>query len=1003
MKGQITHRKRPGRSVFTTIFISVLVILFVEIALLMASLNFSRVSEQLDQNAEDILDKQVENRCSYLESFLVGVQDLTDLSEKINAQTQRLVDSGVIDMDELDAGSASSEPLLQAVAPSLVDTLRSKNATGIFVVLSTHDLDSRASGDRLPGIYVRDLDPDAPRSARNEDLMLEFAPAPLVQSMRISTDSFWEPALTYDKDKTAFVYAPFERAWQDGASLSAADYGRWTTESYTVGKDTRRAVAYSEPLILSDGTVYGVIGVELLTDYVQDKIPYSELQNNGRGAYLLAYTEDSLTAKTFTLSGVTASATDSALRAQGTALTYQRSGMGGRITVDGQSYYGCAMPLTLYSRNAPFSGEHWMLLGMAAEQELYGFSRDVQHMLVLTVLLTLGVGFACSLIVSRRLARPITQLSEEVAAVQDKNSAIPQLSITGIRELDQFSSEITRLSRDILDTSTKFLRIMKMASVELGGYEIRPDSDTVYVTENFFSMLGLPPASAESLTQHEFEKLMENLVLTRESIGLSRGGCVFTIPQADGSERYVLLRIACENDVQVGLVEDVTASTIEQRRIEHERDYDVLTGLYNRRAFQRACDKLFMQPDRLGHAALLMMDMDNLKHFNDTFGHDWGDRYICMAGQCIAKNTPVRTVSARLSGDEFVVLYYGYDRRDDIRRELKRLYEGMKEESAELPDGEQMRVCISGGVAWYPEDSEDMEELRKFADFAMYQVKRSAKGGLCEFDAELYRQEACAAEQRHEFMQILNGDHVNYHFQPIFSARTGETEAYEALMRVDMPSLHSPATVMRLAREQNKLYEIEYLTLFHASEQFISRRQSGVLKARAKLFLNTIASVSLNDADWGAYYSRYQDLLPEVVVEITEEEAPDSDVLDRKRRLMNGVGEFALDDYGSGYSNSNMLLELAPAYIKVDIGIISGIDTDPDKQQVAEGIISYAHAHGMKIVAEGIETAGELRAVIALGADLLQGYFLGRPAAEPADIAPEARQIIDEMRDDRTE
>ena len=105
MKGQITHRKRPGRSVFTTIFISVLVILFVEIALLMASLNFSRVSEQLDQNAEDILDKQVENRCSYLESFLVGVQDLTDLSEKINTQTQQLVDSGAIRLDELDAGT----------------------------------------------------------------------------------------------------------------------------------------------------------------------------------------------------------------------------------------------------------------------------------------------------------------------------------------------------------------------------------------------------------------------------------------------------------------------------------------------------------------------------------------------------------------------------------------------------------------------------------------------------------------------------------------------------------------------------------------------------------------------------------------------------------------------------------------------------------------------------------------------------------------------------------
>ena len=1003
MKGQITHRNRPGRSVFATIFISVLVILFVEIALLMTSLNFSRVSEQLDQNAEDILDKQVANRGSYLESLLVGVQDLTDLSGKINAQTQQLEESGVLRMDELDAVSASSEPLLQAIAPSLVDTLRAKNATGVFVVLNTHDLDERASGDRLPGIYVRDLDPDAPRSARDEDLMLEFAPALLVQSMRISTDSFWEPALAYDKDKTAFVYAPFERAWQDGASLSAADYGRWTTASYTVGGDTRQAIAYSEPLILPDGTVYGVIGVELLADYVREKIPYGELQNNDQGTYLLAYTEDSLTAKTFTLSGVTASTIDPALRAQGTTLTYQRSGMGGRIMVDGRSYYGCAMPLMLYSRHEPFAGEHWVLLGMASDQELYGFSRDVQHMLVLTVLLTLGVGFVCSLIVSRRLARPITQLSAEVAAAQDKSSTIPQLSLTGIHELDQFASAITQLSQDILDTSTKFLRIMKMASVELGGYEIRPDSDTVYVTENFFSMLGLPPASAESLTKHEFEKLMENLVLTRESIGLSHGGCVFTVPRADGSERYVLLRSARENDLQVGLVEDVTASTIEQRRIEHERDYDVLTGLYNRRAFQRACDKLFQQPDRLGHAALLMMDMDNLKHFNDTFGHDWGDRYICMAGQCIAKNTPVRAVSARQSGDEFVVLYYGYERRDDIRRELERLYEGMKEESAELPNGEQMRVCISGGVAWYPEDSQSMEELRKFADFAMYQVKRSTKGGLREFDADLYEQEAYAAEQRHEFTQMLNGDHVNYHFQPIISAKTGETMAYEALMRVDMPSLRSPATVMRLAREQNKLYEIEYLTLFRASEQFLSRRQSGALKPKAKLFLNSIANICLNDADWSAYYDRYQDLLPQVVIEITEEEAPDSALLDRKRRRMNGVGEFALDDYGSGYSNSNTLLELAPAYIKVDIGIIGGIDADPDKQQVAEGIISYAHDHGMKIVAEGIETASELRTVIALGADLLQGYFLARPAAEPADIAPEARQIIDEMRNNRTE
>ena len=92
---------------------------------------------------------------------------------------------------------------------------------------------------------------------------------------------------------------------------------------------------------------------------------------------------------------------------------------------------------------------------------------------------------------------------------------------------------------------------------------------------------------------------------------------------------------------------------------------------------------------------------------------------------------------------------------------------------------------------------------------------------------------------------------------------------------------------------------------------------------------------------------------------------------------------FALDDYGSGYSNENTLLQLAPRFVKVDITIIRGIDTSPDKQQILRNVVAYAHPRSMKIVAEGVETAAELRTVIELGADLLQGYFLARPAIVP--------------------
>jgi len=109
---------------------------------------------------------------------------------------------------------------------------------------------------------------------------------------------------------------------------------------------------------------------------------------------------------------------------------------------------------------------------------------------------------------------------------------------------------------------------------------------------------------------------------------------------------------------------------------------------------------------------------------------------------------------------------------------------------------------------------------------------------------------------------------------------------------------------------------------------------------------------------------------------------------------MGDQGALALDDWGSGYSNSNSLLELSPDYIKVDITIICDIDTDADKQQLVKDIVEYAHGRGMKIVAEGIETEAELRKVIELGVDLLQGYFLAKPAASPSEIAPQALSVI---------
>ena len=195
--------------------------------------------------------------------------------------------------------------------------------------------------------------------------------------------------------------------------------------------------------------------------------------------------------------------------------------------------------------------------------------------------------------------------------------------------------------------------------------------------------------------------------------------------------------------------------------------------------------------------------------------------------------------------------------------------------------------------------------------------------------------------------------------------------------------------------------DIEKLTFFRACECYEELEAAGKLDADALIFVNSIASVSLSDEDWASYCEAHSAIIPKLVVVITEEEEMNERELERKRNVPGSSGVFALDDYGSGYSNGNSLLTIAPKYVKVDIAIIRGIDTDADKQQFLRTLIDYAHPRGVQVLAEGVETLSELRKVLEMGVDLLQGYYLSRPAAVPAPIAPAAQAVIDQLEHQR--
>lgn len=991
----------PHVTIFHTILRSMLWILFIEIALLVGILYLCRINTSLEQNAVDILQIQTENRQNYLQGQMLDAQDLSSLAGKINAVTQAMLDDGEISLDTLDSGSDAASSLLLSIGDSLISSMRHRPVTGIFVVLNTHDLDTREKGEPLPCLYLRDLDPNSSPSQRNSDLMLVRAPAQVVQSLYIATDTSWTPSINYGANgSSGFLYPVFQAAYHGNGELDAADYGHWTSSPYTLSGDDHSAIAYTIPLILDDGTVYGVLGVEILESYLQALLPGTELQNDSSGTYLLGVASNSAIGKDdLTVSVVSASpAANAPQQSYDQTLLLKPSKRGGYQSDSPLGLCHAAVaPLTLYNRNAPFSNEQMLLIGSVPVSALYAFSGYVVRLLIIAVLVVLTAGLFSSLVLARKLSRPISRLSDEVAHARESRSSIPMLSATGIIELDRFSSAFTQLGREVLDTSTKFLRIMDMASVELGGYELRSAPDSIYVTDNFFDLLGMPGVDADDLTVQSFRELLQRFERSCPHSPAPDGAMLYHIRLPSGKERYLRIETTHEDGTQVGLAEDVTANTLEKLRIEHERDYDTLTDLYNRRAFRRICAEFFCSPEKLGHAALLMFDLDNLKQINDTFGHDWGDEYIRLTGECFAKNAPARTVCARISGDEFNALFYGYNDQDTLRADICALKAALEQSVVQLPSGRELRVSVSGGVAWYPESSTNLITLRKYADFAMYQVKHSRKGELLEFDPEVYRTDLQERRCHEEFRRLINEELVTYHFQPIIDAKDGSVFAYEALMRVDLPTLHSPADVLRLAREENCLHEVERITFFRASSAYQTLENAGKVVPSALLFVNSIASQYLTPDELSEYSARYASILPRIVIEITEEEVLDPKALRIKQTIRGSSGAFALDDYGSGYSNERSLLELLPNYIKIDLSIIRDIDTDANKRQIVSNTVSYAHQRGMKVVAEGLETADEVRTVLSLGVDLLQGFFLAMPQVEPGGASEESLAVIAEM------
>lgn len=757
-------------------------------------------------------------------------------------------------------------------------------------------------------------------------------------------------------------------------------YGYWTIPE---GDSNLTSIYYSVPLMDELNRVYGVVGIEISQDYFEKVYLSQGVWGYENSFHFLGKIQDEQlsfsentpnleVASQFLFNG------QEIAPAKGTDLSNLYI-CGGNVT---EELMFTADKLHLYSTNSPFLEDEWLWMSFVPSSEPYQNSMEILGIFLNSFCIAMGVGMVATLVVTRFSTRKIVGLSEYVNNLSPHQ--VMEFELTNLKEIDDLTAAVKMLNQKILDSSTTLDRIIKLTALNLGGYEVIPKEGTVVLTEFIRILLGISEHEQVDLDQWEdyYYQLTKQPAIDKENTYR------YT---ANGQKLWLKIIDSEKEDGSIGMVLDVTREMEDAIEVQNQLDYDALTKLYSRAAFHREVNLLVHRdPDLVG--AMLFIDLDNLKYTNDTFGHEAGDTLIKSASNIFEQFSVYGGVAARFSGDEFAIYIHGYESKEKILRIIKEKFNQFKNATIKVPDGSEQRIRFSTGVAWYPQDSQDVPQLVKLADFAMYQAKHNAKGTMREFDQKIYDETAYMMENREAINKLIEEGLVRFMFQPIVNLRTGEIFAYEALMRSTLDAFKSPLEVLKVAASQSKSGELEKMlikkTLSTAFEQL------SVIGDR-KIFINSITSQIITPKEFALFRDSYGDFLHNVVIEIKEAEDDTPEMMQEKLQHFRECGmQVAIDDFKGGFSNEMSIVSVNPDLIKIDMSMGQGIAVDEGKKMLLSSIIDYSHSKNIRIIAEGIEEFEDLHQLQKLGVDYVQGYVLARPDYEFLEISQEKKDQI---------
>ncbi|HTV52593.1 MAG TPA: EAL domain-containing protein [Steroidobacteraceae bacterium] len=443
---------------------------------------------------------------------------------------------------------------------------------------------------------------------------------------------------------------------------------------------------------------------------------------------------------------------------------------------------------------------------------------------------------------------------------------------------------------------------------------------------------------------------------------------------------YTISDVSHRRKVEAQLLE-------KQQRLDHLAHHDQLTGLPNRLYLAHRLPGAIEEARRHKRMlAVLFLDLDRFKHINDSRGHEVGDQLLKTVAERVRATVRQDDIVVRMGGDEFIVILQSIRDPSFISEMASRINETLS--APVVVDGRPLVTTVSIGVSLFPRDGQDMGELLRHSDTAMYQAKDRGRNNFQLFSPIMARKlrERVAVET--SLRNALQNGQLDVHYQPIIDIASKKVKALEALLRWKHPTQGYilPGRFIDIAEETGLIVPVGEFVLQRALEDMTRWRASGAVPVPIAV---NVSAVQLQRSNLHekilALTSQYEvspsllqlELTETAMFQRSEARADTPDAISRLREI--GV-RIAIDDFGTGYSSLSYLKQWHVDYLKIDRSFVRDLVTDMSDLAIVGAIVAIARHLNIKVVAEGIEGWQQLEKLRQLGCGLAQGFLLAKPA-----------------------